>query len=181
MSNYLRFNDDFLGRRPSYGGIRQRNSLKPRVTPSAGQFLKLNIEEEMKLVFRKFDRNIDGKISLEEYKVAAKVLGRGIGDIQKVKAFKAMDSDGDGLIDFKEFVETFNFKDNTIEPEIKKVFEAFDLNGDGRITAEELSQALKKLGESCSLEACRRMVRHVDVDRDGSIDFIEFKLMMLSD
>ncbi|AES94716.1 putative EF-hand domain pair protein [Medicago truncatula] len=71
-------------------------------------------KDEMKRVFEKFDTNKDGNISLEEYKAAAKALDKGVGDTDAVKAFKAMDYDKDGFIDFREFMEMFNGEGNKI-------------------------------------------------------------------
>ena len=51
---------------------------------------------------------------------------------------------------------------------------------EGKISAEELSQVLKRLGESCSLSACKKMVKGVDGNGDGFIDLNEFTRMMMS-
>ncbi|KAJ1419123.1 EF-Hand 1, calcium-binding site [Sesbania bispinosa] len=182
MSNlsFLKFQFSFSGKPSSpRKNLPQKNSFISRQTSNAG----LNFQpktEEMKWVFEKFDTNKDGKISLEEYKAAARSLNRGIGDTEAIKAFKAMDSDGDGFIDFKEFMEMFKGEGNIKEAEIKSAFQVFDLDGDGKISAEELSQILKRLGEICSLSACRKMVKAVDGNGDGFIDLNEFMKMMMS-
>jgi calcium-binding protein CML len=54
----------------------------------------------------------------------------------------------------------------------------FDLDGNGKISAEELMEVLKRLGERSSLDACRKMIRAVDGDGDGLIDMNEFMGMM---
>ncbi|KAG5069887.1 hypothetical protein JHK85_002264 [Glycine max] len=157
----------------------KKNSFISRQTSNEGQSF-LPKEEEMKWVFQKFDTNKDGKVSLEEYKAAARALDRAIGEAEAVKAFRVMDTDEDGFIDFKEFMKMFNEEGRIKETEIKNAFQVFDLNGDGKISAEELSQVLKRLGESCSLSACKKMVKGVDGNGDGFIDLNEFTRMMMS-
>lgn len=161
--------------------IAEQNSFKLRETSNAEMSFQPK-KDEMKWVFEKFDKNKDGKISLEEYKAAAKALDKGIiCENDAVKAFKAMDSDKDGFIDFKEFMEMFNGEGSKIkEEDIKSAFQVFDINGDGKISAEELSQIFKRLGESCSLSACKKMVKGVDSDGDGLIDLNEFTRMMMN-
>ncbi|KAJ1395588.1 EF-Hand 1, calcium-binding site [Sesbania bispinosa] len=132
-----------------------KNNFKSRQTSSA-EFSFQPKAEEMKWVFDKFDTNKDGKISLEEYKAAVKTMRWDLGDTEVVESFQVMDSDGDGFIDFKEFIEMFKGDDGVKETEIKSAFQVFDLNGDGKISAEELSQVLRSLGESYSLSACKK-------------------------
>lgn len=135
-------------------------------------------QEEMKLVFDKFDTNKDGKISQQEYKGMLRALGR-TNTIREVpKIFQIADLDGDGFINFKEFMEVHKKGGGVKTMDIQNAFGTFDLNGDGKISSEEVLEVLKRLGERCSLEDCRRMVRAVDTDGDGMVDMDEFMTMM---
>ena len=70
------------------------------------------------MVFDKFDTNKDGKITLEEYKAAMRTMGWGIEGTEADESFQVMDSDGDGFIDFKEFMDMFNVEETVKETEI---------------------------------------------------------------
>ncbi|KAK7406560.1 hypothetical protein VNO78_08187 [Psophocarpus tetragonolobus] len=182
MSNlsFLKFNYSFSWKpSSSRKNVAKKNNFISRQTSTEGPNFQPK-EEEMKWVFQKFDTNKDGKVSFAEYKAAAMALDRGIGEAEAAREFTAMDSDGDGFINFKEFVEMFNGEGSIKETEIRNAFQVFDLNGDGKISAEELSQVLKRLGESCSLGACKKMVKGVDGNGDGFIDLNEFTRMMMS-
>ncbi|XP_059459370.1 calmodulin-like protein 30 [Corylus avellana] len=161
-------------------GVSRKSSLKPTQSSNSTSRSFQPSMEEMRWVFDKFDANKDGKISREEYKLAQRALNKGIPETELVKLFQTIDSDGDGFIDFKEFMEMFNVGGRVKATEIQSAFRAFDLNGDGKISAEELSQVLKKLGEGCSLKACRKIVKAVDTNGDGFIDINEFMSMMAS-
>lgn len=135
--------------------------------------------EELKQVFDKFDSNNDGKISPEEYKGILRALGKGnllSKEVQKI--FEVADLDGDGFIDFKEFVEVQKKEGGLKTSELQTAFRTFDKDGDGKITAEEVHELLQKLGEKYSLQDCRKMVRAVDANGDGVIDMGEFITMM---
>ncbi|MED6193341.1 hypothetical protein PIB30_018492 [Stylosanthes scabra] len=140
--------------------------------------------EEMKWVFQNFDTNKDGKISLEEFKSVASTMGWNLSDAEALNSFKAIDTDGDSFIGFDEFMGVFEGEDNNDEKvkqmEMKSAFRVFDLNGDGKISAEELSQVLKRLGENCNVSDCKKMVMGVDGNGDGFIDLNEFMRMMMS-
>ncbi|OWF35080.1 Calmodulin [Mizuhopecten yessoensis] len=58
--------------------------------------------------------------------------------------------------------------------ELHDTFCVFDKNGDGMITADELGTVLFKLGQRPSANVLNGLMRSVDVDRSGSIDFEEF-------
>lgn len=148
---------------------RQNSGLSPSFEPNPN---------EMKIVFDKFDSNKDGKISQQEYKAILRALGKGktVGEVPKI--FRIADLDGDGFINFKEFMEVHKKGGGIRTMDIQNAFRTFDLNGDGKISAEEVMEVLGRLGESCSLEDCQRMVRAVDTDGDGVVDIDEFMAMM---
>ncbi|KAI3747917.1 hypothetical protein L6452_10652 [Arctium lappa] len=134
--------------------------------------------DEMRRVFNKFDKNKDGKISKEEYGSAVGLLGGKKAKSEVAKAFQVIDVDGDGFIDFEEFMKAQTADGGVKTGEIKSAFQVFDLDGNGKISAEELVQVLRQLGERCSLESCRKMVKGVDADGDGMIDVDEFMGLM---
>ena len=54
----------------------------------------------------------------------------------------------------------------------------FDKDGDGTITAKELEIILKRLGQNPTDEELEEMIKEVDVDQNGTVDFSEFLTMM---
>ncbi|GME33186.1 Calmodulin [Neofusicoccum parvum] len=62
--------------------------------------------------------------------------------------------------------------------EYKAAFAVFDKNGDGDITAKELGEVMKSLGQNPTDEELQDMINELDVDHTGSIDFEEFLVMM---
>ncbi|CAI0542803.1 unnamed protein product [Linum tenue] len=64
--------------------------------------------------------------------------------------------------------------------ELRDAFEVFDRDRDGLITVEELGSVLSSLGlkEGKRMEDCKEMIRKVDADGDGMVNFDEFRTMM---
>ncbi|KAK0609033.1 Calmodulin [Lasiodiplodia hormozganensis] len=62
--------------------------------------------------------------------------------------------------------------------EYKAAFAVFDKNGDGDITAKELGEVMRSLGQNPTDEELNDMINELDVDHTGSIDFKEFLVMM---
>lgn len=137
--------------------------------------------EELRQVFEKFDVNHDGKISSSELGSIMASLGQPATEEDLKKMLVEVDSDGDGFLDFDEFVElnTKGVDTDKILEDLKDAFKVFDLDGNGSITAEELQKVMKNLGDECSIAECRKMICGVDSDGDGTISFEEFKVMMM--
>lgn len=155
------------------------------------QFRRPSVKkDEMRIIFDKFDTNRDGKISEEEYMSAVELITMGKGGggggggggktmkTERGKEFKAADSNGDGFIDFEEFVKIHENTESTINGDIENAFKVFDVDGNGKISPEELLEVLSRLGEKSSLDACSKIVRGLDADGDGFINMDEFMIMM---
>lgn len=161
-------------------GLSRKSLPKPspqRQNSSSPRLFQPNIEE-MRRVFDKFDANKDGKISKDEYTLALRTIGGKNAKSKVAKAFQLVDTDGDGFIDFEEFMEVHKMDGGVKTGDIQSAFRVFDLDGDGKISAQELLEVLRRLGERSSLEACRKMVRGVDTNGDGMIDMDEFMSLM---
>ncbi|KAJ0038769.1 hypothetical protein Pint_22390 [Pistacia integerrima] len=149
---------------------------KPTISATIPQF------HELEHVFKRFDANGDGKISASELGAILASLGHATTDDELDKMMREIDSDGDGFVDFNEFVElnTKGVDSEEIMTNLKDAFSVYDIDGDGSITAEELFEVLKSLGDECTLAECKKMISGVDSDGNGTIDFEEFKVMMMT-
>jgi len=91
--------------------------------------------------------------------------------------FAAVDIDGNGSIDYTEFVmATMNEKDLITNERLKAAFRLFDKDGNGTISPEEIKMALG-LGAADD-EQMNKLIAEVDENGDGEIQFEEFCNMM---
>ena len=63
--------------------------------------------------------------------------------------------------------------------EYKEIFDIFDETGDGNISNEEIGKVMLGLGENAEQERIDELVREIDYDGDGEVDFNEFILLMV--
>ena len=57
---------------------------------------------------------------------------------------------------------------------IQRAFKAFDRNGDGFITAQDLKNAMRGVGENLTDREAHLMIRCFDEDLDNKLNFLEF-------
>ena len=93
-----------------------------------------------------------------------------------------VDADGNGTIDFPEFLSLMarKMKDTDTEEELTEAFKVFDRDGNGQISAAELRHVMTNLGEKLTDEEVDEMIREADVDGDGHINYEEFVRMMMA-
>jgi len=89
-----------------------------------------------------------------------------------------VDADGNGTIDFPEFLSLMarKMKDTDTEEELIEAFKVFDRDGNGFISAAELRHVMTNLGEKLTDEEVDEMIREADVDGDGQINYEEARL-----
>ena len=136
-------------------------------------------------MFSMFDRNGDGKISRKELSESMEKLGVQIQEKELTQMIDKIDANGDGCVDAEEFSALYTaiMEDDSRgseEDEMREAFKVFDRNGDGFITVEELRAVLASLGlkQGRTIEDCKGMIKKVDVDGDGRVNFDEFRQMM---
>ncbi|XP_057498515.1 probable calcium-binding protein CML23 [Actinidia eriantha] len=142
-------------------------------------FAALEVPNQLKQVFDFFDSNRDGKISPSEICEVLLTFGHDKSAATKEAEgmLREMDFNGDGFVDLDEFVKVVDIAHE--ESDLMDVFLVFDSDKNGFISDKELLQVLVSLGsDKCSLRECRRMIRGVDKDGDGFVDFEEFRSMM---
>uniref|UniRef100_A0A1I8IWJ2 Calmodulin n=1 Tax=Macrostomum lignano TaxID=282301 RepID=A0A1I8IWJ2_9PLAT len=63
--------------------------------------------------------------------------------------------------------------------ELHEAFLLFDRDGGGTISANELGDVMRSLGQNPSDEEIKRLIEQVDVDGNGELDFSEFTILMM--
>eukprot|EP00347_Sterkiella_histriomuscorum_P010183 403377288 len=89
---------------------------------------------------------------------------------QKIKVANAADGGQNGMM---QMLDKQPFNDD----EIKEAFFTFDMNGNGYIGVQEIRFVLDALGEDVTDEEIDEMVRMLDIDGDGQVNFKEFYKM----
>ncbi|GLB41005.1 putative glycoside hydrolase family 92 protein [Lyophyllum shimeji] len=137
---------------------------------------------EFKEAFSLFDKDGDGTITTKELGTVMRSLGQNPTEAELQDMINEVDADGNGTIDFPEFLTMMarKMRDTDSEEEIKEAFKVFDKDGNGYISAAELRHVMTNLGEKLSDTEVDEMIREADVDGDGQINYDEFVKMMLS-
>lgn len=137
-------------------------------------------EEEiggLKELFKMIDTDGSGTITFEELKEGLKRVGSDLMEPEIRALMDAADIDNSGTIDYGEFVAaTLHMNKLEREENVLAAFSFFDKDGSGYITIDELQQACKDFGlGDVHLD---EMIREIDQDNDGRIDYGEFAAMM---
>jgi len=131
---------------------------------------------EFKEAFSLFDKDGDGTITTLELGTVMRSLGQNPTDAELQDMINEVDKDGNGEIDFPEFLSMMakKFRDTDSEEEIRQAFQVFDKDGNGYISATELKAVMESLGEKLSDKEVDAMIKEADLDGDGGINYQEF-------
>ena len=145
-----------------------------------------NLTEEtinqFRFFFNLFDKDSSGTITTKELGTVMRNLGQNPSEEELKQLIREVDLNGDGTIDFKEFLCLMVKKmdDSDIDQELQDAFKFFDGDKDGYITSLELRNAMKNLGDEYTPEEAEEMIKEGDLDNDGRIDYDEFMKLVLS-
>ncbi|XP_078505524.1 LOW QUALITY PROTEIN: calcineurin subunit B type 1 [Lissotriton helveticus] len=127
--------------------------------------------------FKKLDLDNSGSLSVEEFMSLPELQQNPL--VQRV--IDIFDTDGNGEVDFKEFIEgvsQFSVKGDK-EQKLRFAFRIYDMDKDGYISNGELFQVLKmmvgnNLKDTQLQQIVDKTIINADKDGDGRISFEEF-------
>eukprot|EP01010_Urceolus_cornutus_P005075 NODE_858_length_1275_cov_203.683524_g653_i0.p1 GENE.NODE_858_length_1275_cov_203.683524_g653_i0~~NODE_858_length_1275_cov_203.683524_g653_i0.p1 ORF type:complete len:366 (-),score=65.93 NODE_858_length_1275_cov_203.683524_g653_i0:91-1188(-) len=160
----------------------------PPVTEDLQPWTKFNMSREeydrAYAMFMTFDTDDSGQIDRAELIKLCENLGYPSepGDIDA--AFRSVDTNRDGILDFHEFISylharrhrpelSFNLSQMAYEA-LRMQFHAYDVDKDGRLTLQELTGLCQSMHYPCEPTEMHRMFYEMDTDRNGSLDMEEF-------
>ncbi len=128
-------------------------------------------------LFVKWDVNNDGFLSYEELKREmsnlTSILQMSEDDV--VELMRNADSNGDGYIDYNEFITATSDKQKLINGEnLVKIFAMIDTNSDGSISKDELESVFGSAAFDQNGSIWQEILNSVDTDNDGQISYEEF-------
>jgi len=162
-------------------GFRSQNKLKKAaLNIIAGQLGDTQIKA-LRDTFMQLDGNGDGLLTVNEMKegLAKAGLKEIPPDLQQI--MEEVDSDGSGVIDYTEFLAATLDRAAYIKEDVCwSAFRIFDRNGDGKISKNEIEAMLGSgdVESAMGAQAVADLLKDVDKDGDGEIDFQEFMTMM---
>ncbi|RRT33211.1 hypothetical protein B296_00058401 [Ensete ventricosum] len=155
----------------------KRGSTRDRQVSGLGLMRRYEPDEdEMKQVFDKMSNN-KAKIEFEDLKALLQRLKVHDAAREAKQIVQTVGSSKDGSVDFGDFMAVHR-KGGVWTSDVVSAFKMFDQDGDGQISAKEIKDMMGRLGEDCSLEECRRMVKEVDKNGDGLVGMDDFMAMM---
>ncbi|KAI8521076.1 calmodulin-like 3 [Branchiostoma belcheri] len=131
---------------------------------------------EFREAFNLFDKDGGGDISVKELGSVMRSLGQNPTEQELQDMVRSVDQDGNGTIDFNEFLQMMQKamkSDVDSEAELKEAFRVFDKDGNGFISSEELRHVMTNLGEKLTDEEVEEMIDAADINGDGQIDYEE--------
>ncbi|KMZ63593.1 Calcium-dependent protein kinase [Zostera marina] len=156
-------------------------SAMNKLKKMALRFISEKMSEEeiggLKELFKMIDTDNSGSITYDELKAGLRRVGSQLMESEIQNLMDAADIDNSGTIDYSEFIAaTVHMNKMEREENLIAAFTFFDKDGSGFITIDELQQACHEYGLSdVHLD---EIMKEIDLDNDGQIDYNEFASMM---
>ncbi|MCJ1311961.1 hypothetical protein MMC25_005635 [Agyrium rufum] len=128
-------------------------------------------------LWRKLDSKKQGHLDKNDLKEGLQTINHPLKDADSLldDVLKAVDTDGDGRIQYREF-RTFV---ETTERELWQLFKSIDRDHDGKLDKKELALAFKNAGLIIPKTRLDRFFAEVDLNHDGTISFDEWRKFLI--
>ena len=147
---------------------------------ATAQLLSKEETEQARDIFNSFDTNHDGWLSREELIVAmSRKVAAEEAKVEVNQLMSQLDSDGSGRIDYSEFISAWISQEKQLHEDVlDRAFSQIDTDHSGKISVAELEGILGKQGKA-QRKVWADMLAQADRNKDGVIDFDEFKKLMI--
>ena len=124
------------------------------------------------------DLNKDGTITFDELKEGLMKMNANL-ELDEIKElFHSLDANKDGTIDYTEFLAcSINEKKYLKEERLYEFFTSLDKDHSGKLSVDEIKKAF---GDEASSEKINSLIKKIDKNGDGEIDYNEFLDLMNS-
>ncbi|KAJ7521642.1 hypothetical protein O6H91_19G062400 [Diphasiastrum complanatum] len=155
------------------------NKLKRKALRIIAEHLSGEENEGMKDMFDMMDIDKSRSLTFEKLKAGLPKIGSQLPDSEVKLLMEAADVDGDGILDYDEFVTLMiNLQRVDSDEHLRKAFDHFDKAGSGYLGVYELRQALNDEIGPNDADVINDILHEVDTDKDGRISYEEFASMM---
>lgn len=162
-------------------GFRSQNKLKKAALHIIAGQLNEDQIKALRETFMALDGNGDGLLTAAEMKEGLAKSGLKDIPVDLQQILEDVDSDGSGVVDYTEFLAaTLDRRLYLQEDVCWSAFRLFDKNGDGKISQQELQQVFAddSVTDVVGVSVIGQLMKDVDGNGDGVIDFSEFMQMM---
>ena len=140
-------------------------------------FLQDERRKLMKEILDLYDPNNEGFINSNDTSKILQAMGRTLEEDDEQNFLQAADPENTGKISKDNFLATVEALFSLSKDDVNDLIEAFkifDINDTGKISVKNFKKILVKIGQAFSEEEADDVIKYINVDKEGNIDYADF-------